>query len=584
MSARYGPAAGVLECAELTPAPDWQSALPGPALQRCLAALEAAQRALCAAALEALGEGRLSQAPTALRDYVVASLLDELSKDGASRAPDELQQKLLDAPLFAGTRGRLSLRAIAAGSERSGKISVLSSSETGLEIPEDLCVVLADEADRFLLEVLLLRECVDARAEIERARVWKAFLAQPARAPALGDGVLLARHFKLKGVAGVIGYDPGREASAEVLLRGRPLAHLALGDTDAWLGATAGLPVAASFDLDDDSLVPGEKLSHEVEGRIARILRAGVRSLLAAAIAAPQRPECRALILGAIAGRTHHGLASVDLLPVPIFPTLSGSLVSAKDLDVRAQIATSARRFGAELMPGEPVILAEDRAVARALSAFGAKLVDVTAKLAAEELARQRHAQAAAAAELCAPGTVVLRRPLAHADVTGEIALVLEACSELVLYSGRRPLATMDLGVRGVSAAANCDALVPRSSAEAVASDPAFAHVRGTVLDEIPALADDVTRRLGEHPEERARLGRAALPLAGWLAASGRHQHALLDQPLLVATDGRELSPRDLLETQRTMGCVRDLRGASTRRSFGARARESESSSSRCYG
>jgi hypothetical protein len=545
--ARYGVATGVVECHALAPAPDWQSALPGSVLDRCVAAVEAAQRPLCASALDSLKGRTLFQAPAPLRDWLVAFLVDELTDEAGWRSADELRTRAIDAPLFAGAHGLLSLRTIAEAADRSGEIAALAP-EMSLEVPEGLCVVLASGAERSLLRAVVHRPCSDATAAIERARVERAFLAQPVRQPGLPDGVSLKVGFSSKGIQGVIGCRRGARASVELLRQGRRVGDFAIDEHESWSAATFGLPVRACLNLDDESVHPGP-LSEELEVRIGRALRVGGRVLLEAALQSDQ-PEHRALLLLCVATRAKHGGALPAVFTHPLFPTLGGQLLSTRELDARPRIAYATRAFSAELAD-ERVVLAEDELVRAALTSFGTKAVDVTSSLAAEEEVRRRHARAQAV-EIHASPSALLRRAFTRGDVEGELALVPEETSDLRLFSGNRPVGTIALGPRCVDAAANCDALVPRADLSAIEGDASFDRVKSAVLAEVAALGDEVAQRLPRAPA----LGFAALRLAAWLATRDQLDHPLVSAELLSTTEGTAVSPRELFDAQRLTGSV----------------------------
>ncbi|HEV8320729.1 MAG TPA: hypothetical protein VG389_03890 [Myxococcota bacterium] len=568
--ALYGPTVAMADAIALTPTPAWDGAVPDHGYQRVVAVVADAQRRLLGPLLQEMAPRLLASMPPGAHDYLVEFMRSELAgQPSPAAARDELQQLAWRAPVFEGARGALTLAEIHEAAQRDGQLWTLEAHESFSVVPASMTVVRASWHVLELLAGLTGFACTDAGPEMERARQREAFAAMTPAVPVLPPIVPLRAAVESAAFRGELGWANDEEArraapprgqasvAVEVLLRGRPYCTAAYA---------APVPLRAIVDTDDAALDPAVlKLTAPMDVLLQHAVDVAVGGLVAEAARDPTRPAARAFILAMLAAEPDRSDAA--LTAAPVFPTTVGGAVAAADLGTRQRVCYTDDPAAAPLASGEPVVVANDVLVRRALGRFGERCADVTKQLRREQQALAARERLAPVEEVRVALPALLRRALrtgpASKDepVEGEVALVGgHAPARLALLQKRRALCSLDATwPPGVAAAVNCDRLSPMLDGddEGVAHDAVYKRVVALVEREVEALAADTARDWDEMEEAtRAALTPTLARLGAWILGRGGTAHPALRLPVLRATDGRALSWAELLAHQAAHGAV----------------------------
>ncbi|MGI5860620.1 MAG: hypothetical protein ACOX6T_01025 [Myxococcales bacterium] len=553
---RFGPAVAAVECPSLKPADDdCRSAVRDEAFDAVVGAVRKGERRVVADLVKQSAGRTLDQLAPGPRDFLEAFLRHELAGARRLDEPDEIQRAVLEAPLLRTSSGILSLSQLSKA-VGEGPLWVLEALPA--QVAPQLTVVAASPELAALLSEILQVPARDARNELARIDIRRAFRALPEQALALPDEV--RPQIPVDGVVlrGLLGLEEqrGQSARIDVLFEGRPLQSWTLPCALPLRGAVE--LTAPGFDVATAAVSAEGELRFELphlEQDLVSLLAEGMKRLVSTALHDLSKPGARKALLHALGRRLDAELPpeiSQRLLDARLFATTDGRSFSAADLDLLPNVSFVTEPLEGALASREPALLAVDPASLAALERWSAR-ADVTRALEAELEARRRYEATAAVAEIALRGEALARRRVSRRAIAGEVALI---CGErrLELYRGSKPLCVVPEPALppGTAAALNDDRLTP---------SPDFANVR---RDKVLRRAVDVCCRelellvleIGEAwdslgREEQARLKPSLAASVAWLWSRRKATPGLLELPLFEATDGRPLSCRDLLEQQR---------------------------------
>ncbi len=556
-SARYDVAAAVVDCPDLSADEQWRHAKRDEVLERVLAAVRTAERELALALVRKVAVAGLEGLHPGPLRFVLAVLRKEL--DGFRRRTelDELQRVGAGAKLFRGPEGRVSLREIADALGTSDRLGCVAEPPPG-RAPAGSFFVVADGATAAVLSEVLEVKVEDFSAELASALARAEFLERPQRTLALAEHVTLAAPVEVPHVRGLVGYDPTvvEDAEVELLYEGRYLMTMKVA---------APLPLRGTLEIVDRPLdltptAEDPKLAELLE----RAIGFGEERLVERALDAPEAPLAMEFLYRALGAHLDKFLsdeARGRLQKAELLPCTDGARRPARVFDAAARIPVVSEVVEGTFLSGEPVIAASTPGVHWVLPRWKDAWVDVTEALRAEIDGRHRHEGTAPVDKVTVTSSHVLRRvPFVVDDVEGEVALVSSGGGRVSLLKSRRFLCiNVDASLPPtIFAAANCDALTPRSSYTAVVQDAAYEELVKVCGRQTEALAKHLTNEYGtSSAEERTALTEPLANLAIWLLVRKRAPAELLELPLLEKSDGAPLSLQDLVNEQRRYKRVR---------------------------
>ncbi len=534
-TARYQVALAAVECPALAPDEEWAHAKRDRAFQRVMDVVRSAERSLCGALLKARRGELLDELLSSERRYLRAFLQKELQAFPRQPALDELQRAAVEAALFQGAHGRLSLAQLAA-SVREGRFWALES--CSMNLPPELTVLLASSELTGRVEALLGATAESPVQEVARLDRRSRLRLTPAYSEALGGSELLQTAVAGEGLSGQAAFNPrGTDARVALLLEERLWQRVAL---PAWLPLEATVSVApGAADLADEEVSPA------LREALASALAAAQRSLLELAQGSPLDDEAREVMCRALGERVDDALApeaAQALGECPLLLCTDGARWPLSQVEGR-RIGFVTEPLRGTPSSGGPLLVAGDSLTRMAMRRWRHGLKDLTESFKAELM----HEALTPVRKVEVGANALLRRDFERPGVKGQVALVPGAGRRLELYRAQRPVLTLtETGFPpGLSAAVDCEELGLLTTVKDAAEDPAVAKVVRWVLEETLALLEELASRWPSLPVGQQELLRPQLLRV--LAEEGKYR-ALRELPLLQTANGGTLSFRQLAQ------------------------------------
>ncbi|MBS1149383.1 MAG: exonuclease SbcC, partial [Myxococcaceae bacterium] len=537
LTAGYALGRAIVDCKDFVPNQLWDTVVRGPAFERALAAVRAAERRLAAALLSS-SPGTLDAMAPGHAQFLVAFMRKHLRGEADPEAA-----AVEHAPLFRSATGPLSLAALRPQDAGQRLWSLpFDSSEA---VPAGMRVMLLRDEHAALLAELLGVRIEDARVELAEQKRRDLFLSRPITQVEPPEGAMLCGAVAAAKVKGVIGLSKEDFCGAwvDVLIHDRFFVN------DLF---TSNLPLRGVLAIEgvDPALA---QLPSDATACLSEAIRLAEGELLGRALAEPAAPGARRAILLALQLRLERNLASRitgdALAELPLFPCTDGELRSARTLDQGKKVLFVTARIDGASISKEPVVVAIEPGLRAALARWPIT-EDVTVALRRELDARSSRLAIKPLESIALPEAALWRRPLHEKDLEGELGVVSAGGGRLQVLHERRPISMIEGALPApLAAIVNNDALRLAPFDQGIVLDAPYQAMLERLRVEAEVLLERVADALFAASEEDRRKAAPLLaPLTFWLLSRKKRGARLNKLPLFETTEGSGLSLVELLE------------------------------------